>query len=146
MSLMLKRFQNPAPSYLSNLFSHSSTLCIIHFSLPGFIFFPVWRTCSYIAAADLCFSSPASTSPLPQSPSWQSSLIWMPMALLSIFLIPLLIFHLYSGGCEHVSFLKVLFIYFWLCWVFLAFCSGFAPVVVCGLLVMVGCLIAEHRL
>ncbi|TEA30003.1 hypothetical protein DBR06_SOUSAS4510044, partial [Sousa chinensis] len=35
--LVLKHFQNPAPTYLSNLIPHSSILFISHFSLPDFI-------------------------------------------------------------------------------------------------------------
>ena len=41
-------------------------------------------------------------------------------------------------------FCLVLFIYFWLCWVFVAAC-GLSPVAVSGLLIAVASLVAEHR-
>ena len=53
------------------------------------------------------------------------------------------------------SFFKtILFIYFWLCWVFVAVqafslvavSGGYSLVAVCGLLVVVASLVAEHRL
>ena len=43
-----------------------------------------------------------------------------------------------------MSFSKILFIYFWLPRVFLAVC-GLSLVVVCGLLIVVASVVAEHR-
>ena len=59
------------------------------------------------------------------------------------------------GGRDGASFLKLnLFIYFWLCWVFIAVHrlslaavnAGYSLVVVFGLLIAVASLVAEHRL
>ena len=51
-------------------------------------------------------------------------------------------------------FFKILCVYFWLCWVFVAACGlslmaasrDHSLVVMCGLLIVVASLVAEHRL
>lgn len=108
MSLMLKRFKIRHPLIFPPFFPILPLLCIIHLSLPGFIWF-LWRACSCVAAADLCFSSPLPHHRFLSLPQLRWLVIISNLNArgpLSIFLIPLLIFHLYSGGCEHALFFK----------------------------------------